>query len=160
MARREDANFRVVVRIRPLIDREKSAGDRIIVSANDTQVVIKEQTGNPAIDAYAPQHRFTFDRVFGPSTTQEEIFDSYVKDTVELVLQGINSTIFTYGQTSSGKTYTMVGGSSPQTLGIVPRAVVKIFDLIALQSGDKTVPYSRELAEEEHLQINAQDGDL
>ncbi|EFO61016.1 Kinesin-16 [Giardia lamblia P15] len=160
MARREDANFRVVVRIRPLIDREKAAGDRIIVSASDAQVVIKEQTGNPAIDTYAPQHRFTFDRVFGPSTTQEEIFNSYVKDTVELVLQGINSTIFTYGQTSSGKTYTMVGGSSPQTLGIVPRAVVKIFDLIALQSGDKTIPYSHELAEKEHLQISAQNGDL
>ncbi|ESU44521.1 Kinesin motor domain protein, partial [Giardia duodenalis] len=160
MARREDANFRVVVRIRPLIDREKAAGDRIIVSASDTQVMIKEQTGNAAIDTYAPQHRFTFDRVFGPSTTQEEIFEGYVKDTVELVLQGINSTVFTYGQTSSGKTYTMVGGSSPQTLGIIPRAVVKIFDIIALNSGDKTVPYSSQLAEEERLQINAQDGDI
>lgn len=160
MARKEDANFRVIVRIRPLIDREKASGDRIIVTTNDIQVAIKEQTGNAAIDAYAPQHRFTFDRVFGPSATQAEIFDEYVKDTVELVLRGINSTIFTYGQTSSGKTYTMLGGSSPQTLGIVPRAVVKIFDLIALQSGDKTVPYSSKFVEEEGLQFNARDGDV
>lgn len=163
MARKEDVNFKVIVRIRPLIDREKASGDRIVVSASDTQVAIKEQTGNAAIDAYVPQYNFTFDRVFGPSTTQEEIFDGYIKDTIELVLRGINSTIFTYGQTSSGKTYTMLGGSSPHTHGIVPRAVVKIFDLIALQSGDKTVPYTSKFVEEEgegNLQISARDGDI
>lgn len=51
---------------------------------------------------------FTFDRVFPPTTTQLEIYEDVGLPIVQDVLQGYNGTIFAYGQTSSGKTFTMV----------------------------------------------------
>jgi hypothetical protein len=45
-------------------------------------------------------------------------------------MSGINGTIMAYGQTSSGKTYTMSGGSSPETYGVVPRVVGQLFSAI------------------------------
>ncbi|KAK3557483.1 hypothetical protein QTP70_027919, partial [Hemibagrus guttatus] len=50
---------------------------------------------------------YVFDQVFPPNTTQEQVYESCAKDTVRDVLSGYNGTIFTYGQTSSGKTHTM-----------------------------------------------------
>ncbi|KAH1164831.1 hypothetical protein KIL84_009520, partial [Mauremys mutica] len=50
--------------------------------------------------------KFTFSRVFGPETTQEEFFDGTVKQPVQDFLEGHNRLIFTYGVTNAGKTYT------------------------------------------------------
>lgn len=50
---------------------------------------------------------FTFDRIFGPESTQKEIFAVSTQSVVESVMNGYNGTIFAYGQTSSGKTFTM-----------------------------------------------------
>ncbi len=52
---------------------------------------------------------FQMDRVFGPSTTQQSVFDS-LKPLVLEYLKGYSATLLTYGQTGSGKTYTMTGG--------------------------------------------------
>jgi len=73
--------------------------------------------------------KWTFDRVYAPSTRQEEIYDEAVRPLVEATLDGYNSTIFAYGQTGSGKTYTM--GTGTETLshneGVVPRALRDLF---------------------------------
>lgn len=53
--------------------------------------------------------RFSFDRVFGQESTQAEVFETVGKGLVQSVLEGFNSTLFVYGQTSSGKTFTMQG---------------------------------------------------
>ncbi|KAI4874569.1 hypothetical protein NFI96_010206 [Prochilodus magdalenae] len=67
---------------------------------------------------------YMFDRVIPPNTTQEQVYESYV-------LKGYNGTIFTYGQTSSGKTHTMEGRlHDPQKMGIIPRIACDIFDHI------------------------------
>ncbi|EZG43731.1 kinesin motor domain protein [Gregarina niphandrodes] len=64
---------------------------------------------------------YVFDGVCGPDTTQEELFEAHIVPLVEEVLQGFNCTIFAYGQTGTGKTYTMEGdwnrdlGSEPST---------------------------------------------
>ena len=52
---------------------------------------------------------FKFDRVFGSFTTQEEIFDQTLRPIVDDVLSGFEATVFAYGQTGTGKTYTMEG---------------------------------------------------
>ncbi|CAF2379480.1 unnamed protein product, partial [Brassica napus] len=52
---------------------------------------------------------FTFDKVFGPSAKQKELYDQAVVPIVNEVLEGFNCTIFAYGQTGTGKTYTMEG---------------------------------------------------
>lgn len=48
-----------------------------------------------------------FDRVFGEGASNDHVYDSIAKHVVESSLEGVNGTIFAYGQTSSGKTYSM-----------------------------------------------------
>ena len=75
---------------------------------------------------------YTFDRVFQPETTQQEIYVQAAQPITDAVLQGYNGTIFAYGQTSSGKTFTMTG--NPDNLydeeirGIIPRTVEGLFE--------------------------------
>ncbi len=87
-------------------------------------------SANPALRKQA----FTFDQVHGPPTTQYELFESTAKPMVTRFLDGFNCTILAYGQTSSGKTFTMAGvdldadPSDPNNgMGIIPRAVSTIF---------------------------------
>ena len=76
-------------------------------------------------------HNFTFDKVFDLESTQEEVYEE-VKSTIEDVLKGYNGTIFAYGQSGSGKTYTMKGAdiNDDNSKGIIPRALTQIFDYI------------------------------
>jgi len=65
----------------------------------------------------------TLDRVFNPQTQQKEVYEFVGKEMINDVLQGYNGTIFAYGQTSSGKTFTMFGDIHNEELkGIIPRA--------------------------------------
>lgn len=52
-------------------------------------------------------HEFTFDRIFGSNSHQDEVFEFCAKPIINSALEGYNGTIFCYGQTSSGKTFTM-----------------------------------------------------
>ncbi|XP_055025526.2 kinesin-like protein KIF20B isoform X2 [Misgurnus anguillicaudatus] len=63
--------------------------------------------------------RFQFSKVYGPDTTQKEIFDGTVKSLVQHVLEGQNCLVFTYGVTNAGKTFTF--------LGFLPRSLNMIF---------------------------------
>ena len=80
--------------------------------------------------------RFNFDQVFTDAASQEEIFEMVAKKPIKDVLRGFNATQFCYGQTGSGKTYTMYGkdiGTNDQ-IGIIPRAIQYIFEVLALFS--------------------------
>jgi centromeric protein E len=66
--------------------------------------------------------------VFGEDCTTEDVYQEVAKPIVEAAINGINGTIFAYGQTSSGKTYTMMG--TPHAPGIIPLAVKHIFEFI------------------------------
>ena len=69
------------------------------------------------------------DHVLPPGATTEEAYDAIAKDIVKECMEGINGTIFAYGQTSSGKTHTMFG--SEEDPGITPMAISHIFQYIA-----------------------------
>lgn len=84
---------------------------------------------------------YHFDKVFGPETIQERLYDGAISGIVDEVLQGFNCTIFAYGQTGTGKTYTMTGevttaceGAAQQGMapgaGVIPRAVAQIFSYL------------------------------
>lgn len=75
---------------------------------------------------------FTFDHIFPVKATQEEVFQTIGQPIVSAAFEGINGTIFAYGQTSSGKTYTCVGPNceDPQDRGLLPRSVSAIFSRI------------------------------
>ncbi|KAJ1922704.1 hypothetical protein IWQ60_006352 [Tieghemiomyces parasiticus] len=83
---------------------------------------------------------FTFDHVFGQQSTQAEVYENSVVPLLDKFVDGYNVTILAYGQTSSGKTYTMgtglgegYGPQQPDTQGIIPRAIHTLFQFLSLQ---------------------------
>ena len=74
-------------------------------------------------------HAFSFDRVFGPTTSNSDIFDD-ISQLVQSALDGYNVCIFCYGQTGSGKTYTMSAAD-----GMIPRATSQIYDSAKVLEG-------------------------
>ena len=72
---------------------------------------------------------FSFDKVFDQNVSTDTIFKEQVKDLVHNSLNGFNQTIFAYGQTSSGKTFTM-HGDKKNNKGLIPLSIAEIFDFI------------------------------
>jgi hypothetical protein len=86
---------------------------------------------------------FTFDYSFGPATTQATIYDLCVEQLVEGCFTGLNATVFAYGQTGAGKTYTMgscdATGLRAAEVGIIPRSIDQIFKTVAEIGDDAEV---------------------
>ncbi|XP_047339267.1 kinesin-like protein NACK1 [Impatiens glandulifera] len=96
----------VTVRLRPLNKREQLAKDQIAWESIDDQTIVYKPQAHERV---TQQASFTFDRVFGQSSLTDAVYEDGVKKVALSSLMGINATIFAYGQTSSGKTYTMRG---------------------------------------------------
>ncbi|KAJ4462287.1 putative Kinesin-related protein 5 [Paratrimastix pyriformis] len=79
------------------------------------------------------KHEFVFDAIFSPEESQQAIYAKAARKTIDDVLAGFNGTIFAYGQTGAGKSFTMFGPdiSTPDLKGIIPRAMEHIFTQIA-----------------------------
>jgi len=134
--KKEKQNIAVYVRCRPFSEEEKRNGISKIVQCNQNDVEMKERaTGSSG------QHltkKFNFDRVFAPSSDQIEVYQEVVAPVVKEALMGYNCTIFAYGQTGTGKTFTMEGERSEEKYtwdadplsGIIPRCVHQIFDTL------------------------------
>ena len=67
--------------------------------------------------------------MFDTNSKQTDIFDFSIRSTVDDILNGYNGTVFAYGQTGAGKSYTMMGSDidDPDAKGIIPRIVEQIF---------------------------------
>lgn len=68
--------------------------------------------GKPLPERIAGRNFFTFDKTFGEESSTGQVYESIAKNIVVSACTGINGTIFAYGQTSSGKTYTMQGSGT------------------------------------------------
>jgi kinesin family member 11 len=97
------------------------------------KAMTRRQKGVTGVHGYA--------QVFGPDSTQEKLYTNAIAPIVDEVLEGFNCTIFAYGQTGTGKTYTMEGGersSSDGTLsdvaGVIPRAISQIFQTVGAET--------------------------
>ncbi|KAJ6750067.1 hypothetical protein OIU85_000674 [Salix viminalis] len=141
-------NVEVILRCRPLNDDEKEL----------------KATSYKQIDK-----TFSFDKVFGPTSQQKELFDEAISPIVNEVLEGYNCTIFAYGQTGTGKTYTMEGGrvgvvesgEFPRDVGIIPRAVQQIFDVLEARDEDYSMKVTfLELYNEDIMDLLAPDESL
>uniref|UniRef100_G3TJU7 Centromere-associated protein E n=1 Tax=Loxodonta africana TaxID=9785 RepID=G3TJU7_LOXAF len=115
----EEGAVAVCVRVRPLNSREEALGE-------DTQVYWK--TDKNTIYQVDGSKSFSFDRVFHSNETTKNVYEEIAVPIIESAIQGYNGTIFAYGQTASGKTYTMMG--SQDYLGVIPRAIHDIFKKI------------------------------
>ncbi|KAM6264203.1 kinesin-like protein KIF20B isoform 2-T2 [Spheniscus humboldti] len=126
-------HIQVCLRIRPLTSLERENELQDCISLEDsTSIILKppknslsrlsEKTAGQTIQ------KFTFSRVFGPETTQEEFFEGTMKQPVQDFLDGYNRLIFTYGVTNAGKTYTFQG--TEDDIGILPRTMDMLFKSI------------------------------
>jgi len=71
--------------------------------------LIVSKTLRSSLPRNASEIGFTFDRIFNSDATQSEVFDNAAKEIVGKFIEGYNGTIFAYGQTGCGKTYTIEG---------------------------------------------------
>ncbi|CAN1275072.1 Kinesin-like protein KIN-5B [Linum perenne] len=154
--RDKEVNVQVLVRCRPLSDDEQRANVPRAISCNEQrrEVTVLQSVANKQVD-----RAFTFDKVFGPKAQQRAIYDQAISPIVKEVLDGFNCTVFAYGQTGTGKTYTMEGGMRnkggdlPAEAGVIPRAVRQIFDTLEAQKADYSMKvtflelYNEEIAD-------------
>jgi kinesin family protein 5 len=119
------ANVKVIARFRPMNELEKTSGnEQVVVFTSQTSLQFNSSREKNI-------YRFSFDRIFPPSSTQEDIYSFGVKEIIDSVLNGYNGTVLAYGQTSSGKTYTMQGEMEEEcTQGIIPRMITHVFKYI------------------------------
>lgn len=125
----------VVFRFRPLNSNEKSHHRTWKVLPKYSSVTQTTTEGKPLAERITGRTFFSFDKTFGEDTTTKEVYDSVAKGIVSSAVSGLNGTIFAYGQTSSGKTYTMQGSGSikegsAKAGGIVHMAAADIFQHI------------------------------
>ncbi|XP_031597512.2 centromere-associated protein E isoform X2 [Oreochromis aureus] len=121
----EESAVKVCVRVRPLIAREESASE----NAEPVQIFWKaDKKSIHQIDDGNSTKSFSFDRVFAADETTSQLYNDIAKPLVVSTVEGYNGTIFAYGQTSSGKTFTMMGTS--RTPGVIPQAVEDVFQTI------------------------------
>ncbi|CAL5081486.1 unnamed protein product [Urochloa decumbens] len=85
-------------------------------------------SGNTIAHSAQSSIRFDFDRIFGEECRTAEVYEARTKRIVDSVVRGFNGTVFAYGQTNSGKTYTMRGSANEP--GIIPLAVHDLFQRI------------------------------
>lgn len=126
-------NIKVVARFRP---------------HNENEIKLQDEGGLPCVQfldqssLLVNNENYTFDRIFDPQSSQRDIFDFSVTQTVDDLFNGYNGTVLAYGQTGSGKSYTMMGSSinDEDKKGIIPRIADAIFEKIA--NGDENIEFT------------------
>ena len=149
-------NLRVSIRVRPPLNRETQEGITFrsiaLVSEDHKSISLAEYVGAEFSEIERQRqwieepslfhlHRFTFDTIFDMDSLQEDVYNITAKQAVQSVLEGYNSTIFCYGQTGTGKTYTMEGftyESKNPNRGIIQRTIQDIFNFIETTSDSNT----------------------
>ncbi|KAJ1400249.1 P-loop containing nucleoside triphosphate hydrolase protein, partial [Ochromonadaceae sp. CCMP2298] len=182
-----NTNFKVVIRVRPPLPRELN-GDlpfqNIVAVDREQEITVSDdldallECGHEAHSrirgAQTHTHSFVFDYVYDQDCTQREVYETTAAPVVASALMGYNATIFAYGQTGTGKTFTMEGftrdrdrnsgmsgiGNSGdrgrdmdrealEVRGIIPRAIEQIFGHIRQHASART----RFLVRASYLQI-------
>lgn len=144
----KNQNIQVAVRCRPRNQYEIKLGSANVVEVN---LPIKEITVRQEMNYMDKGNNktFSFDKVFGPNSRQIDVYKSMVCPVIDEVLQGYNCTIFAYGQTGTGKTFTMEGERTNDgdfswqddpLAGIIPRAMHQLFE--QLNSMEDCAEYS------------------
>jgi hypothetical protein len=143
--------------VRPPVARELEGWEpyknTVQINSSQKEIILSEtvhpggpNNGNSEGLLYAT-YRFTFDHIFSQSAEQQHVYEVAARPAVESMLQGYNASIIAYGQTGTGKTYTMEG--NPGQEGIVSRAVQDIFGSISADSN----PQNQYLVRVSYLQI-------
>ncbi|XP_077351865.1 kinesin-like protein KIF11 isoform X3 [Festucalex cinctus] len=141
-------NIQVVVRCRPFNKMEHKSSYSVIDCDTNRKEVLVRTAG---VNDKASRKTYTFDMVFGPPAKQIDVYRSVVCPILDEVIMGYNCTIFAYGQTGTGKTFTMEGERSPDEqftweedplAGIIPRTLHQIFEKLSENGTEFSVKVS------------------
>ena len=116
-----------------MLVRIKPSSEESCLDVHPHSLVLREPDvpqhhSNPRTPRALRRMRFTFDAVLGPESTQSDVYD-LARPLIDAVLTGGSGCIFSYGQSGSGKTHTMLG--TQEQPGIVPRAVAQLWAQLA-----------------------------
>lgn len=114
------SNISVIARFRPLIPSEQDSAESVRLVSHNTCEVLNESGAQ----------MFSFDHIFGPESTQKDLFDLGIKKTVDGVLEGYNGAVLAYGQTGAGKSHTMMG-EADDNRGATPRMLEYLFQSVS-----------------------------
>ncbi|KAL8719974.1 MAG: hypothetical protein Q9225_003090 [Loekoesia sp. 1 TL-2023] len=141
----EETNIHVVVRCRGRSEREVRENSGVVVSTDGVKGKnVELSMGSSALS----NKTYHFDKVFSPAADQAMIFEDVVTPLLDEMLQGYNCTIFAYGQTGTGKTYTMSGDMSETSgllsdaAGVIPRVLQSLFTRIEADEAETSVKCS------------------
>ncbi|TKR65189.1 hypothetical protein L596_025630 [Steinernema carpocapsae] len=135
-AKPKKQNIQVAVRVRPLNSSELSTNAKNIVILDHVAkaITLKDRTGSRVYQPY--------DKIYGEKESQATVYNDLIAPLVGEVLSGYNCTVFVYGQTGTGKTYTMEGRhddsgeyswQNDPSSGVIPRALHHIFSELEKQ---------------------------
>ncbi|XP_026526531.1 kinesin-like protein KIF11 [Notechis scutatus] len=142
-------NIQVVLRCRPFNVSERKANSYSVVECDHGRKEVFVRTGGMADKT--SRKTYTFDMVFGAQAKQIDVYRTVVCPILDEVLMGYNCTVFAYGQTGTGKTFTMEGERSPNEeytweedplAGVIPRTLHQIFEKLAENGTEFSVKVS------------------
>ncbi|KAK3040198.1 hypothetical protein RJ639_028910, partial [Escallonia herrerae] len=132
-----NSRIMVFVRLRPMGKKEREAGSRCCVRIVNKRDVYLTEFANEndylRLKRLRGRH-FTFDASFPDTSAQQEVYSTTTAELVEAVLQGRNGSVFCYGATGAGKTYTMLG--TVENPGVMVLAIKDLFNKIRQRSYD------------------------
>lgn len=140
----EDSVVRVVVRVRPPTPRELESQRKPVVQVMDERVLVfdpEEQEGLKwGSSQEGPKKKgrdlpFVFDRVFGETASQQDVFQHTTCGLLDSFLQGFNCSVFAYGATGAGKTHTMLG--TEENPGIMYLTTMELYRRLEAQQEEK-----------------------
>ncbi|KAL2479081.1 P-loop nucleoside triphosphate hydrolase superfamily protein with CH (Calponin-like proteiny) domain [Forsythia ovata] len=137
-------NIRVYCRIRPFLPGQTGKQSIIEYIGENGELVVL----NPSKQGKEGRRSFKFNKVYGPTATQAEVFVD-TQPLIQSVLDGFNVCIFAYGQTGSGKTYTMTGpdGATEKDWGVNYRALNDLFHISQVRKSTFTYEISVQMME-------------
>ncbi|XP_008305932.1 kinesin-like protein KIF20A [Cynoglossus semilaevis] len=142
----EQQTMRVYLRVRPFSKEELSDHEDqdCVVVENSQMVTLNAPKGSATLkNSEKSIHKFSFSKIFGPETTQAQLYEDTVKSQTSDFLDGKNALIFSYGVTNAGKTFTIQG--TQKDPGILPRVLDTTFQHIGSDQygGMDLKPYLR-----------------
>ncbi|WFC98658.1 Kinesin- motor protein [Malassezia yamatoensis] len=152
--RSHEANMKVVVRVRSATAEDQGVLQTTGPRGSELAVDIDRPMTSLSVPTLGTQpgssrnKKYTFDHVFSSEADQGMVYQEVVSNVLEEVLLGYNCTIFAYGQTGTGKTYTMEGdltsylGTFATGAGIIPRTLFRLFHVLHSRSEEFSVHMS------------------
>lgn len=140
-----DENIRVFIRRRPILASDDTSATLGRAESGGPQSQVKQLQQDGTCSYYAATskstHAFKFDGCFDSSNSQSDIYERTAKPIVDSALLGYSGTIFAYGPTNSGKTFTMRGSHGSENKGVMPRCIEQLLNATRTSGGELWVSY-------------------